>query len=117
MKPIDPLHPLPAAPPQPGTGAPAETGVPALPRRRGRPPGMTVPQLLDRIRLLARRSQSLFRVHITHPSLYALARRRFGSWSDAVRAAGLDYDLAVSEARSRALRRRRRRAWRGAARR
>jgi hypothetical protein len=76
---------------------------------------MTAPQLLDRIRSLARSSQSLFRVHRTHPSLYALARRRFGSWSEAVRAAGLDYALTLRLARGRALRKRKRNARRRAA--
>ena len=110
MKPFGPLDPSPAAASLTGAGVRAEAGVPEPRRRRGRPPRMTPHKLLDRIRLLARRPQSLFRVHLTHSSLYALARRRFGSWSEAVRAAGLDYDQAVSVARSRALKRRKRRA-------
>ena len=112
---FDPLDPVPAAARQPVVGGPEGTSVTEGRRRRGRPPRMTAPELLDRIRQLAGRAESLFRIHRTHPSLYAVARRRFGSWSEAVRAAGLDYAGAVNLARSRALRKRRRSARRRAA--
>lgn len=64
--------------------------------------------LIDRIRTLAGRPQGLFRIHRTHPVLYARARRQFGSWAAAVGAAGLDYPGAVRVARLRATRSRRR---------
>ena len=40
----------------------------------------------ERVRLAERT-----RVHRTHPALYARARRAYGSWREAVAAAGLDY--------------------------
>jgi hypothetical protein len=46
-------------------------------------------------------------VHRAHPALYARARRLFGSWEGAVRAAGLDYAELVAAARQRAARARR----------
>jgi hypothetical protein len=80
------------------------------PRRRGRPLMMTRETVLDRIRRLAARHDGLFRMHRSHPGLYARARRLFGSWSAAVAAAGLDYAAAVARARERSLRTRLRRA-------
>src|SRR5262245_34217403 len=79
-------------------------------RRRGRPPKMSAPELLDRIRRLADTREGLFRVHQRFSSLYARARRNFGSWSAAVLAAGLDYGQAMNGARQRSLKTRRRRA-------
>jgi len=93
---------------------PGENGavwVRALPgRRRGRPPEMSASELLDRIRRLATSRAGLFRVHQRFSSLYARARRHFGSWSAAVQAAGLDYRAAMNGARQRSLKTRRRRA-------
>jgi hypothetical protein len=93
---------------------PGENGavwVRALPgRRRGRPPEMSATELLDRIRRLAMSRAGLFRVHRRFSSLYARARRNFGSWSAAVQAAGLDYRAAMTGARQRSLKNRRRRA-------
>jgi hypothetical protein len=77
-------------------------------RPRGRPALMSAPAVIDRIRELAERG-ALFRVHHTHGRLYARARRQFGSWARAVRAAGIDYRQAVSRARARSLESRRRR--------
>ena len=88
-----------------GAGWPHPNG-----RRRGRPPKMSAPELLDRIRRLAETRDGLFRVHQRFSSLYARARRNFGSWSAAVQAAGLDYREAMSGARQRSLKTRRRRA-------
>jgi hypothetical protein len=75
--------------------------------RRGRPAEMSDEAVLNRIRALARRDAGLFRVHRTHPGLYARARRQFGSWSAAVERAGLDYRMALDRARSRSIRVRR----------
>jgi hypothetical protein len=83
---------------------------PAIPRRRGRPLLMTGDAVLDRIRSLASRQEGLFRIHRTHPGLYARARRLFGSWSAAVAEAGIDYVAVIGVARDRALRSRRQRA-------
>jgi hypothetical protein len=80
--------------------------------RRGRPSLLPPFVLLERIRALAGRDQGLFRVHRTHGALYARARRQFGSWAAAVRAAGIDYPAAVERARRRALANRRRRGGR-----
>jgi len=63
--------------------------------------------LLQRIRDRAASGQ-LFRVHLVEPSLYARARRLFGSWARALAAAGLDHTAAVSAARRRAHEARRR---------
>jgi len=52
--------------------------------------------------------EGLFRVHRTHPALYARARRLFGSWEGAVRACGLDYGQIVHRAFERAAQTRRR---------
>ncbi len=88
------------------TGLPA--GAPAAERRRrGRPLEMSQDELVARIQRLSKRKEGLFRVHRTHSGLYARARRQFGSWSAAVRAAGLDYDQAVQQARGRSLKTRR----------
>jgi hypothetical protein len=48
-------------------------------------------RILETIRTLHVRNGGLSRVHRTHAALYAQARRAFGSWRDAVAAAGLDY--------------------------
>jgi hypothetical protein len=64
--------------------------------------------LLERIQRLAHRREGLFRIHITHRDLYSRARRQFGSWAKAVRAAGLDYEAIAVRARTRAAERRRR---------
>jgi len=45
------------------------------PRRRGRPVEMAPETVLERIRGLSERREGLFRVHRTHPALYARARR------------------------------------------
>lgn len=82
-------------------------------RRRGRPPKSSPPELLDRIRRLGSRG-GLFRVHERNSSLYARARRVFGSWSAAVRAAGLDYTETLNDARLRSSLTRRRRSRRAA---
>src|SRR5262245_36931426 len=74
--------------------------------RRGRPPEMSREEVLDVIRRLSRREPGLFRVHHTHPRIYARARRMFGSWSAAVAAAGLDYRTAIAAAIRRSVRRR-----------
>jgi len=78
-----------------------------MPRRRGRPSLMPPFVLLERIRRLSERRQGLFRVHRTHGDLYARARRQFGSWQAAVRAAGCDYTTAIERARRRSLEKRR----------
>jgi hypothetical protein len=62
---------------------------------------MTRDALLGRIRELASSDGGLFRIHRAHPEVYARARRMFGSWSEAVRNAGVDYDAAVRSARRR----------------
>lgn len=64
--------------------------------------------LLERILKLSRRREGLFRIHHTHRDLYARARRQFGSWAAAVRAAGLDYESAMRRARARSIESRRR---------
>lgn len=76
-------------------------------RNRGRPLLMSPAQLLDRIRDLAQQPDGLFRVHHLDTGLYARARRQFGSWKAAVRAAGVDYGTAVEAARRRSLETRR----------
>lgn len=72
------------------------------PRRKGRPLEMSPDEVLQCIRRLGD-AGGLFRVHREHPSLYARARRIFGSWADAIRRAGYDYASAVTEARRRAV--------------
>lgn len=75
--------------------------------RRGRPPLATPEQVLDQIRAFARDGQ-LFRVHLSHPALYARARRHHGTWAAALQAAGVAYDQVLAEARRRSLDGRRR---------
>lgn len=65
--------------------------------------------VVERIRHLATQEDGLFRIHTTHAGLYARARRLFGTWAAAVRAANVDYDTAVYLARQRASSSRRRR--------
>lgn len=60
-------------------------------------------ELLARIRELHRRDGGLSRVHRTHASLYARARRAFGSWREAVAAAGIDYRQEVHQSLRRGL--------------
>ena len=67
----------------PETAAAAESAVPAGDGARR--------QVLDAIRRVHGTSGGLARIHRTHAALYARARRAFGSWRDAVAAAGLDY--------------------------
>lgn len=76
-------------------------------RKRGRPLEMQPEQVLELIRELGGRGE-LFRVHRDRPSLYARARRLFGSWSAAVQKAGFDYVDAIERARQRSLETRRR---------
>jgi hypothetical protein len=78
------------------------TSLPPAPRRRGRPLEMSPDEVLSRIGQLASRGE-LFRVHLSHPALYARARRQFGSWSAAVQRAGADYAGAVEAARRHAI--------------
>lgn len=75
--------------------------------RRGRPPLATREQVLEQIREFARDGQ-LFRVHLTHPALYARARRHHGTWAAALEAAGVAYEEVLSTARRRSLDGRRR---------
>jgi len=79
----------------------------AVPRRkRGRPLEMQPHEVIARIREMALRN-ALFRVHIDAPSLYARARRQFGTWASALVAAGVDHDAAVKAARLRSVEHRR----------
>jgi len=71
-------------------------------RRKGRPLEMAPDEVLQVIRRLGE-SGSLFRVHRDHPSLYARARRLFGSWAGAIGRAGFDHATAVAEARRRSV--------------
>ena len=57
--------------------------------------------LLERVRQVAQTPDGIFRVHRRHPDLYARARRMFGSWGEAVRLAGVDYEWAIDLARRR----------------
>jgi hypothetical protein len=77
--------------------------------RRGRPLEMTDDAVVERIRSLSRRPAGLLRIHMAHPGLYARARRMFGSWAAAVRAAGLDYADVIERARRRSMKTRRQR--------
>lgn len=70
--------------------------------RRGRPPLASREQVLEQIREFARAGQ-LFRVHVSHPALYARARRHHGTWAAALTAAGVPYETIVAEARRRSL--------------
>src|SRR5262245_30949639 len=84
------------------------------PRRRpGRPLEVSPDEVLGTIRRLSADRDGLFRVHLEAPDLYARARRLFGSWSAAVRRAGLDYEALRGAARARSAqsRRRNRRRW------
>jgi len=76
-------------------------------RRRGRPLDMPPEAVLDRIRQLAARDSGLFRIHLTDAPLYARARRLFGSWQGAVRAAGFNYVDVLERSRRRAVQARR----------
>lgn len=69
---------------------------------------MSANEVLQLIRELSQRREGLFRVHLASPGLYARARRLFGSWSAAVRGAGVDYEVLQSVARARSLQSRRR---------
>ena len=71
-------------------------------------------QVLATIRGLHQQAGGLSRIHRTHPALYAQARRAFGSWREAVAAAGLDYghELHQSLRRGLLLRDQRRALWR-----
>jgi len=69
---------------------------------------MTRDALVRRIQELALRRGGLLRVHLTHPHIYARARRQFGSWAAAIEAAGLSYAETVTRARERSLETRRR---------
>ena len=77
-------------------------------RSRGRPRIMSGDEVLEQVRDLAERG-ALFRVHRTHSDLYARARRLFGSWAMAVRAAGIDYPQTIQRARALAAAARKRR--------
>lgn len=80
------------------------TPLPPEPERR---------QLLERIRSIHGQTGGLSRVHHTHPALYAQARRAFGTWREAVAAAGLDYmrERHASLKRGLTLRDQRRAVW------
>jgi hypothetical protein len=80
---------------------------PSNARKRGRPLEMAPSEVLHRIRDEHARG-TLFRMHREHPGLYARARRLFGTWAQAVAAAGVDHDRAVADARRRSLETRRR---------
>lgn len=76
-------------------------------RKRGRPLEMQPHEVMALIRELAGRDR-LYRVHLHAPSLYARARRLFGSWAAALAAAGLDHGAALAAARRRSIETRRR---------
>jgi hypothetical protein len=80
---------------------------PPTPRRRGRPPLCAPEQVIDEIRSEAAAGR-LFRVHLDRPALYARARRLWGSWAGALRAAGLDPRSILDASRARAIETRRR---------
>lgn len=71
-------------------------------------------RLQGEIRELHREAGALTRVHRTHTALYAQARRAFGSWQEAVAAAGLDYQRERHQSLRRGLllRDQRRASWR-----
>ena len=75
-------------------------------RKRGRPLEMQPHEVISRIRELSLRN-ALFRVHLDAPSLYARARRQFGTWASALVAAGVDHNAAVKAARLRSVEHRR----------
>ena len=82
---------------------PANLAAPPPAARAGRPLLVPPAEVLDHIRRLARSDRGLFRVDHTHPTLYARARRLYGSWAAAVAAAGLDYRRTVEDARRRSI--------------
>jgi hypothetical protein len=98
LKSIDSLEPIEMLPP--------ENHVPSR-RKRGRPLEMPPAAVLARIRTEFEQG-TLFRMHREQPALYARARRLFGSWANAVAAAGVDHDRAIADARRRSLETRRR---------
>ena len=102
MKPLIEDHAL-ALLADPARARNGAAGPAPSPRRRGRPLDMPPEAVLDRIRQLAAREAGLFRIHLTETSLYARARRLFGSWQGAVRAAGLDYLDVLEGSRRRAI--------------
>ena len=55
------------------------------------------------IRDLHHQAGGLSRIHRTHPALYAQARRAFGSWREAVAAAGIDYGHELHQSLRRGL--------------
>ena len=75
-------------------------------------------RVLATIRSLHAQAGGLSRIHRTHAALYAQARRAFGSWRDAVAAAGLDYARERDESlrRGLSLRDQRRALWQAVAR-
>ena len=76
-------------------------------RKRGRPLEMAPAEVLKRIRS-EHEQGTLFRMHREQPSLYARARRLFGSWASALAQAGVDHSRAVADARRRSIETRRR---------
>jgi hypothetical protein len=79
----------------------ASHSPPRSTRRRGRTAIMTRDALLESVRRIAGTPDGLFRIHRRHPDLYGRARRMFGSWGEAVRLAGVDYESVVDLARRR----------------
>jgi hypothetical protein len=116
-------HTTPPAEANPSTAAASairgahEPVAPLARRRPGRPLEMSADEVLRTIREFAAAEDGLFRVHLVAPALYARARRLFGSWSVAVRGAGVDYAALQGAARARSLQTRRRRRRASAARR
>jgi hypothetical protein len=112
----DPLDPAgdstPASVPTRGAGEHSmNSGGPR--RRPGRPLEVSPDLVLRTIRHLTASKDGLFRAHLSAPGLYARARRLFGSWSAAVRLAGVDYETLQGVARARSLQTRRRNRRRG----
>jgi hypothetical protein len=60
-------------------------------------------RVLETIKSLHGMHGGLTRIHRTHAALYAQARRAFGSWRDAVAAAGIDYAHERNESLRRGL--------------
>lgn len=78
--------------------------APALAEAPVTPPREEARQkVLETIRALHGTNGGLSRVHRTHAALYAQARRAFGSWRDAVSAAGIDYAHERNESLRRGL--------------
>ena len=94
-----------------GAGPAADRRV-SFARRRGRPPLLSPEQVLSEIRAESNAGR-LFRVHLEKPALYARARRLWGNWAAALRAAGLDPRQVLETARQRALETRRRKRGNG----